>query len=373
MNSSVTSTTPSTPSSTKTCLFFTESTESDFHLLGGKGASLASMSLANLPVPVGFCVTTNAYLQFLVESGITDELMKKVEAIDCSNLRELDACSEEIRGMILEKPMPISVEEQIKTYYKKLCEKCGADNDLPVAVRSSANAEDLPDASFAGQQDTYLWVVGEDEVLAHVRKCWASLFTSRAINYRRNQQIAETDVLMCVVIQKMVNARTAGVAMTLNPTNGDRSKIVIDASWGLGEAVVSGEVTPDNFLVDKIMLSIITASIQNKHIEHVPDKANRKVMTLEIEGERATQPSLSDDEVKEVCRMAKIIEKHYKCPQDIEWAIDADLPAGQNFTLLQSRPETVWSQKKPATAPAATQFGMQGLVSTLMNPLAHKK
>ncbi|MFN3785002.1 MAG: PEP/pyruvate-binding domain-containing protein [Spirosomataceae bacterium] len=372
MNSPVTSAASSTPSSTKTCLFFTESTESDFHLLGGKGASLASMSLANLPVPIGFCVTTNAYLQFLVESSITDALMKKVEEIDCSNLRELDACSEEIREMILEKPMPLSVEEQIKTYYKELCAQCGANNDLPVAVRSSANAEDLPDASFAGQQDTYLWVVGEDEVLAHVRKCWASLFTSRAINYRRNQQIAETDVLMCVVIQKMVNARTAGVAMTLNPTNGDRSKIVIDASWGLGEAVVSGEVTPDNFLVDKIMLSIITASIQNKHIEHVPDKVNRKVITHEIEGERATQPSLSDEEVKEVCRMAKIIEKHYKCPQDIEWAIDADLPAGQNFTLLQSRPETVWSQKKPVAAPA-TQFGMQGLVSTLMNPLAHKK
>ena len=177
---------------------------------------------------------------------------------------------------------------------------------------------------------------------------------------------------MSVVVQKMVNARTAGVAMTLNPTNGDRSTIAIDAAWGLGEAVVSGEVTPDNYLVDKVMMHIVKANIQHKHIEHVPDKVSRKVLTREVPEDRASQPSLTESEVKEVCRMAKIIEKHYKCPQDIEWAIDADLPEGQNFTLLQSRPETVWSQKKTATAPAF-KMGMEGLVGSLINPLASKK
>ena len=176
---------------------------------------------------------------------------------------------------------------------------------------------------------------------------------------------------MCVVIQKMVNARTAGVAMTLNPTNGDRSKIVIDASWGLGEAVVSGEVTPDNFMVDKIMLQVLKSDIQHKHIEHIPDRANRCVVTKEIEGARASQPSLTETEVKEICRMAKIIEKHYKCPQDIEWAIDFDLPEGQNFTLLQSRPETVWTQKKVETG--AIKMGMEGILNTLMNPISSKK
>lgn len=352
-------------------LFFKEALPEQYHLLGGKGASLASMSIANLPVPVGFSITTHAYSAFLSETNLTSLIMEIVNAIDCSNIGNLDKKSAEIRSLILEKPLPVEVELSIKESYKKLCQLAGMEENLPVAVRSSATAEDLPDASFAGQQDTYLWVVGEDEVLENVRKCWASLYTSRAINYRKNQNINESEVLMCVVVQKMVNARTAGVAMTLNPTNGDRSKIVIDASWGLGEAVVSGEVTPDNFLIDKIMLEILKADIQNKHIEHVPDLANKCVVLKEITGERATAPSLSDEEVKEICRMAKIIEKHYKCPQDIEWAIDFDLPEGQNFTLLQSRPETVWSQKKKESS--SIKIGMEGILNTLMNPISGKK
>lgn len=353
---------------TKFCLFFDESDETNFPLLGGKGASLASMSLAKLPVPKGFCVTTHAYKNFLTSSHVHDTIVQKAAQINCEDWAEVETCSKEIRELIMGYSLPQEIEMSVRVAYEKLCQQCNAADDLPVAVRSSANAEDLPDASFAGQQDTYLWVVGIEEVLLHIRKCWASLFTSRAIMYRRKQHIPETDVLMCVVIQKMVNARTAGVAMTLNPTNGDRSKIAIDASWGLGEAVVSGEVTPDHFLVDKILLAIVTSAIHHKHIEHVPDKIHRKVVTLEVDDTRAHQPSLSEDEIKEVCRMAKIIEKHYKCPQDIEWAIDADLPAGENFTLLQSRPETVWSQRK-SQAPAANSLGMQGLVSTLMNPL----
>lgn len=356
----------------KHTLFFKDTTPDDYVLLGGKGASLASMTAAQLPVPVGFCVTTHAYEAFLKDSGHGAVIFEMVDAIDCRDVVQLDKVSEKIRELIVSSNLPEDVQQSIKQSYKALCDLCSANNDLPVAVRSSATAEDLPDASFAGQQDTYLWVVGEEAVLEHVRKCWASLFTSRAINYRRHQHIVENEVLMSVVIQKMVNARTAGVAMTLNPTNGDRSTIVIDSSWGLGEAVVSGEVTPDNFLVDKVMMHIVKANIQNKHIEHVPDKATCRVLTREITDERALRPSLTDQEVKEVCRMAKIIEKHYKCPQDIEWAIDADLPEGQNFTLLQSRPETVWSQKKATTAPAF-KMGMEGLVGTLINPLASKK
>lgn len=355
----------------KFTLFFQDSQPDDFPLLGGKGASLASMSLAQLPVPQGFCVTIDAYESFMRASGITDIIIEKVNCIDCTNIAELDKSSEFIRNLILEKPLPAEVSNSILESYKILCQNAGLDSDLPVAVRSSATAEDLPDASFAGQQDTYLWVVGENEVVENVRKCWGSLYTSRAINYRKNQKINESDVLMCVVVQKMVNARTAGVAMTLNPTNGDRSKIVIDASWGLGEAVVSGEVTPDNFLVDKIMLEILKSDIQNKHIEHVPDPANKCVIIKEITGTRATEPSLSEAEIKEICRMSKIIEKHYKCPQDIEWAIDLDLPEGQNFTLLQSRPETVWSQKKTETVGIKT--GMEGILNTLMNPMSSKK
>ncbi len=364
--------------SDKFTLFFKESTPDDYVLLGGKGASLASMTGAGLPVPIGFCVTTPAYAALLASSVYTEKIQSRIQSIDFQDIKQLDAASADIRNWILSHDIPPSVSAAISASYAELCELCGAKDDLPVAVRSSATAEDLPDASFAGQQDTYLWTVGEAAVLENVKRCWASLFTSRAINYRRDHNIKEDEVLMCVVIQKMVNARTAGVAMTLNPINGDRSKIVIDASWGLGEAVVSGEVTPDNFLVDKVILHILKSDIQNKHIEHVADKENRCVTCRDITDARATEPSLTEEEVKNICRIAKQIEKHYGCPQDIEWALDADLPEGENFTLLQSRPETVWSQKKkPTTAAAPTtpsfSFNMQGLVDSLMNPLAAKK
>lgn len=354
-------------------LFFKEAKPEEYELLGGKGASLASMSAADLPVPFGFCVTTHAFEAFMNESGLTKAVVDKVNCIECVDVDHLDASSKEIRDLLMDKPFPKEIEENILAYYRELCLMAGMEKDLPVAVRSSATAEDLPDASFAGQQDTYLWVVGEEELLLNVKKCWASLYTSRAINYRKNQNIPEEEVLMSVVVQKMVNARTAGVAMTLNPLNGDRSKIVIDASWGLGEAVVSGEVTPDNFLIDKIMLNVLNANIQNKHIEHVPDPANKCVVTREITGERATEPSLTEDEVIAICKMAKVIEKHYKCPQDIEWALDADLPEGENFTLLQSRPETVWSQKQAASNGSTVKTGMDSIINTLMNPISSKK
>lgn len=356
-------------------LGFKEATKEDYIKLGGKGASLASMSAANFPVPMGFCITTDAYKTHLDESGIWEQILEKASWINFNDIFHLDKVSAEIRDIIIHTPMPAAIENSIKTAYQQLNTLTNSNNDLPVAVRSSANAEDLPDASFAGQQDTYLWVVGENAVLEHVKKCWASLFTSRAINYRHDHQIHENDVLMCVVVQKMVNARVAGVAMTLNPSNGDRSKIAIDASWGLGEAVVSGEVTPDHFLVDKVILEVVKSNIHNKHLEHIPDKTTRQVITREITDERAIQPCLSAEEVKSICKMAKTVEKHYGCTQDIEWAIDDDLPEGQNLTLLQSRPETVWSQKKTEATKAAPTFtfGMDGLVNSLLNPIAAKK
>jgi pyruvate, water dikinase len=357
----------------KYSLFFNEATPADYDKLGGKGASLARMSHAQFPVPIGFCVTTDAYKEVLAATGLKNALMLQLKTIDYQQLSNLDSVSAELRNQILQMAIPVEMEQNIRKAYQQLCQQTNHHNDLPVAVRSSANAEDLPDASFAGQQDTYLWIVGEDSVIEHIKKCWASLFTSRAITYRRDHKIGEENVLMSVVIQKMVNAKAAGVAMTLNPINGDRSKIVIDASWGLGETVVSGEVTPDHFLIDKVMMVILKSDIHNKHIEHVPDKAARCVVVKEIEAERAQLPCLSPAEVQMLSKMAKLVEKHYGCPQDIEWAIDLDLPEGANLTLLQSRPETVWSQKKAAASTTGFTFGMQGLVNSLINPLNKKK
>jgi pyruvate,water dikinase len=232
-----------------------------------------------------------------------------------------------------------------------LMERCGG--EVPVAVRSSATAEDLPDASFAGQQDTYLWQIGLEAVTEHIRKCWASLFTSRAIIYRLKNDIPNEGLSMAVVVQKMVDSRVAGVAITMNPANGDRSKLTIDSSWGVGEMVVSGQVTPDNIVLDKITLRVVSEHIGNKHAELVPDPGTQTLVERPVPAGRAGVRSLTNDELTAVARMAKRAEKHYGCPQDIEWALDADLPDGENLLLLQSRPETVHSNGTAGHQPAA--------------------
>jgi pyruvate,water dikinase len=245
--------------------------------------------------------------------------------------------------------------------------QCGG--EVPVAVRSSATAEDLPDASFAGQQDTYLWLVGVKNVTHHIRKCWASLYTTRAIIYRLKNNIPDEGLGMAVAVQKMVNAGRSGVAITMDPTNGDRSKITIDASYGVGEMVVSGQVTPDNIMLDKVTLATVYEHIGDKHAELVPDPETRSLVEREVDPERSSVRCLTDAEVKAIAQMAKRCEKHYKTPQDIEWALDNDLPEGQNLLLLQSRPETIHSNKpKPAEAPAAPAptFSMSSITASML-------
>lgn len=352
----------------KPILFFGQCDEADYPLLGGKGASLASMSKAGFPVPPGFCVTTDAYSECM--HTLRAEVVERVKAMDSSNMTAFRALATEVRAFIEDQPLSEKLEQDIRQAYTDLMKSCQQDADLPVAVRSSATAEDLPEASFAGQQDTFLWVVGADSVVEYVRKCWASLYTARAIKYRKDNQIPEEEVMMSVVVQKMVNAKVAGVAMTLNPVNGDRSKIAIDSAWGLGEGVVSGEVTPDHFIMDKVIKEKVSAKIHTQKMALVPDPANKRVVKIELSPEQAAESTLTDDELRDLCELARKIEKHYGCPQDIEWALDADLPERQNLTLLQSRPETVWSQKKKeAPKTNQLQFGMHGLVNTLLNPI----
>jgi len=338
--------------------------------VGGKCASLGAMMRAKAPVPPGFAVTTETYSQMLATNSLSECIHVWLERLNPEDVRTEARYSQIIRKLIEETPVAPEIEDAIRAAYAGLCQKAGTP-DLPVAVRSSATAEDLPGFSFAGQQDTYLWVTGEEAVVAHVRQCWSSLYTARAISYRYDNGFAHEKVLMAVGVQKMVNAKAAGVAMTLNPINGDRSKIVIDSSWGLGETVVGGLVTPDNFMVDKVLMEIVQQKISSKHIELVADLKERRAVEREVEAERRAQPSLTRDEVLAVARLAKNAERHYGAPQDIEWAFDADLPEPDNVVLLQSRPETVWSQK--TDAPTATyQTGVQSVLSTLMMPLKKK-
>lgn len=347
--------------------FFDEPGDALLDELGGKCASLVNLTNAGMPVPPGFAVTTAAYTAFIETSGVADDIHALLAGIDPDDVANVDEVSAQIRDEILRRPIPDEIRAEFAAAYAALQARFSAEQ--PVAVRSSATAEDLPDASFAGQQDTYLWLVGLDEVAEHVRRCWASLYTSRAIIYRLRAGIPNDGLSMAVAVQKMVDAKAAGVAMTVDPSNGDRSTIVIDAAWGLGELVVSGTVTPDNLHVDKVMLSVVAEHLGDKHIELVPDADARGIREREVEPERRGIRSLTDDEVKAVAAMAKRAEKHFGVPQDIEWALDRTLPDGENLLLLQSRPETVWSTKAASPAATTVGFGIASITQSLMTQI----
>jgi pyruvate, water dikinase len=341
--------------------------------VGGKAASLGEMTGAGLPVPPGFAICTSAYRRARDESDLDAQIARLLHGMDINDTDSVSRRCAEIRRIIATMPIPEGIELQIRGAYLELSARSGT-KEVPVAVRSSATSEDSPDASFAGEHDTYLWVRGAEDVIDAVRRCWASLFTDRATCYRVEMGYDHRTVEMCVVVQKMVHPKAAGVAFTLDPTNGDRSQVAIDASWGFGEGVVAGEVTPDNYRVDKVMFDITKRIVSAKTHEYVLTDHD-SVEKVETDPDRVSAPCLTDGEIKAIARLAKTAERHYGCPQDIEWAVDVDLPEGENIILLQSRPETVWSKKGPTqvVAPGTTSGDfMSSIVSTLMSPLYSK-
>jgi len=314
-------------------------------LVGGKNASLGEMINAGVNVPPGYAVTTDSYLRFITLTGIKDGILKILSDMKTGDIEALNTASDAIRQMINDADIPQDVRTAVGDAYAELGKTSGVAS-APVAVRSSATAEDLPTASFAGQQDTFLWIQQPDQVVERVQRCWASLFTARAIDYRIKNDFPHAKVLISVGVQKMVNAKAAGVLFTLNPTDGDPSKVVIEGSWGLGETVVSGTVNPDKFVVDKIIMETSHKTVSTKHIECVFDLDRGEVVTADIDAQRQCACCLEDREVKELVRIAKGIEKHYGRPMDIEWAIDKDFVFPENVFIVQARPETVWSQRK---------------------------
>jgi len=323
-------------------------------LVGGKVANLGEMLSIGIPVPPGFAVTAYAYKKFIEETGLQEKIFKliKESGVKPSDPEAYATVSEKIRKLVEETPMPEYLRKAIAEAYHKLSSSVGLKNTL-VAVRSSATAEDLPDASFAGQHDTYLNVSGEKALIEHIQKCWSSLFTPRAIFYREQKGFEHGKVFISVAVQKMVNSRVAGVMFTINPTTGDRGQIVIEGSWGLGEAVVSGSVTPDHYVVDKETLQILERKVAKKHMEIVRDPKTGENVHLEVPPDRQEKPCLTDEEIKHLAELAKKIEEHYGTPQDIEWAIDRDIPYPENVFIVQSRAETVWATKAPSAKPAA--------------------
>jgi pyruvate,water dikinase len=321
----------------KYILWFEKCNKTALSLVGGKNANLGELVNAGIRVPPGFAVTSKAFQQYMDGATLWGTVRDTLSDVSADDIKAVSKAGGTIRKGILSTPIPDEIQEEIITAYTSLCDKCGV-TDLPVAVRSSATAEDLEDASFAGQQDTYLWIWGNDEVVKATHACWASLFTDRAITYRMRVGFPQDGVLISVGIQKMVNSRSAGVMFTLDPVTGDRSKITIEASWGFGESIVQGMVSPDSFIIGKKSLSIKQSIIGQKDQRFVARGCGTVVEP--VPSEQQVIPCISVAEAMEIAKMGLRIEKHYGAPQDIEWAIDRDLPFPENTFSTQSRPVT---------------------------------
>ena len=323
----------------KAIVWFKEVTKNDVATVGGKGANLGEMTNADIPVPPGFIVTADAYFDFLEKSRLTDKIRRLLEPLDSGDSKQLQQIAAQVKQLILDAPMPPELAREIEQAYIKMGRGL-------VAVRSSATAEDLPEASFAGQQRTFLNMTGEKEVVAAVQGCWASLFEPRAIFYRQQQGFDHFKVGIAVPIQKMVQSKTSGVMFTIEPVTSDSSKIIIEAVYGLGEAIVSGEVTPDLYVVDKDSLKIIIRKIVNQESQLVKNPtagAQEANIWVPLPASTQPQPKLTDSEITKLAWLGKQIEDHYRFPQDIEWAKE-----NNEIYILQTRPVTTIKEKTEA-------------------------
>lgn len=333
-------------------LWFDELKREDVAIVGGKSSSLGEMtSSTNVPVPYGYATTACGYRYFMEATGLEKRIEAKLnELTDVENSALLRKVTAEVRQMIMDEEMPADLADAIRQGYEELGKKVGQENPF-VAVRSSATAEDLPDASFAGQQDTYLNVRGADTIIAKVKECYASTFTDRATYYRVKQGFDHMTVALSAAIQMMVFSKAAGVMFSVNIMNGDDKSIIIEGSWGLGEYVVQGTVTPDNFTVDKATMQITDRMINDKNVALVR-KPEGDCVEIEIPADKARAQVITDEQVIELATYAKAIEKHYGCYMDMEWGIDE---RDGKVWILQARPETVFSQKKAGEEAAAEE------------------
>jgi len=327
-------------------IWFENLRKEDVPIVGGKNSSLGEMIAAGMPVPPGFAITAFSYEKFIKETKIAEKIYEIIRetVTDVNDPKQYDAASKKIRELMEKSPMPKDVESAIKSSYKELNKRLNM-KDSFVAVRSSATAEDLPDASFAGQQETYLNIKGTNDLMAKVVNCWSSLFTPRAIFYRNEKGFAHEKVFISVGVQKMVNSRAAGVMFTINPVTGDQDEIVIEGNYGLGETVVSGIVNPDDFVVDKNTLAIRSRRIAKKTLQYLRDPKTGKTIHANVSEDLQKEPCINEEEILKLAELAKLIEKHYGKAMDIEWAIDGDLSFPKNMFVVQARPETVWRGK----------------------------
>lgn len=315
--------------------------------VGGKSASLGELLAAEIPVPRGFALGTSAFAAFVREADLEGRIAEALAPAAGGDVGPIEAASRSIGEVMRSAPVPEAVREEVARRYEEL----GA--AAPVAVRSSAVGEDSRDATFAGQQETYLWVRGTDQVCDAVRDCWVSLYSAPAISYRARLGRDQGAAAMGVTVQLMVDARVSGVMFTCNPVSGDPSMVAVNASWGLGLAVVGGEVTPDDYLVSKVTREVVREKVNRKEIEYVPDAGGHGAVRVDVPDERASRRCLDDAALRALVEVARRVERHFGSPQDIEWAIGRD---GDAVYVVQSRPVTAVpkrprsKQPKPASA-----------------------
>lgn len=303
---------------------FSQISKKDVGIAGGKGASLGEMTKAGLPVPPGFTVLAGAFDRFLEEAEIDADIEALLKKVNHKDVNSVDKASAEIRDLIMEEKVPADLQKEILIHFKKLDAKF-------VAVRSSATAEDSSIASWAGELETYLNVT-EKNVIASVKKCWSSLFTPRAIFYRFEKKMHKQKVSVAVVVQKMVQSEVSGISFTVHPVTKDKNQMVVEAGFGLGEAIVGGMVTPDTYVIHKDNFSILDINVSEQTFAIVKTKLGNKNKKL---GNMGGKQKLTGKQIVEIAKICKNIEKHYKKPQDIEWAFEKN-----KFYITQSRPIT---------------------------------
>ena len=349
----------------------------DVHRVGGKNASLGEMisqlAVAGIRVPGGFATTAYAFREFLAHNDLVDRIAHRLEGLDIDDVNALAKAGAEIRAWVTAAPLQPELEAAIAAAYAALVD---GSPGATWAVRSSATAEDLPEASFAGQQETFLNISGLENILHAVKEVFSSLYNDRAISYRVHQGFVHGDVALSAGVQRMVRSDlgASGVMFTMDTESGFDQVVFITAAYGLGETVVQGSVNPDEFYVWKPGLrsgqrAIVRKAVGGKAIKMVfaeAQRAGRSTATIDVDEQDRQRFSITDAEAEELARYAVIIEDHYGRPMDIEWAVDKDLPAGGNIFILQARPETVWSEKQQAPVAKAGGSAMDYILSSLL-------
>lgn len=339
------------------------------NIVGKKCANLGELTKAGFRVPPGFALGVEAYNRFMNETEATDLLLEflsnfSADPNDVADTLKFEEASKTMRRLVESVKMPPDMEKTIKEYYREICAIRNCEN-VYVATRSAGPV------SHPGQYETYLNVCGDDDVTFNVIRVWSSTFNTRSIIARARLNLPLHYDPIGVAVLTMVDAKAAGVLFTVNPVNGDESKVAIEGSFGYGEAVVSGNVTPDRFLVDKITLEIDEKVISDKRSEFVYNPETKEMEYKELSPEERKKQCLEDKEVLELTRLAKLVEKHFGCPQDIEWSISRSLPFPENIFLVQARPESVWGKKKKESV-LGKKSGMELLFERATTPIKVK-